>query len=646
MNNREARLAAIPFDKVMLGEGFWGRRVETNRSVTLPIVYDQLKRTGRIDAWRLNWREGMPHKPHIFWDSDVAKWMEAAAYSLAIRPDRELEARVDEVIDLMAKAQQPDGYLNSYFTTVEPENRWRNLRDWHELYCAGHLMEAAVAYYQATGKRKFLDIMRRYADYLAEVFGPGEGQLRGYPGHQEIELALVRLYRTTGEQRYLRLAKFFIDERGQQPHYFDIERERRGERPEDFAYYHLGNYQYNQSHLPVREQTEVVGHAVRACYMLAGMADVAAETGDQTLVAACQRLWRNLTERRMYITGGIGPAREGEGFTFDYDLPNETAHAETCAAIALVFWAQRMLHLEPDHRYADVMERALYNGVLSGVSLDGRQFFYANPLAAFPGVSPLKPFAGADEYYRRSEWFGCACCPPNLARLLASLGQYIYSVGEGELYVHLYVRSDATVSLGSHDVRIEQDTDYPWSETVHFTVRPAKPHHFTLALRIPGWCRQPALEVAGERQDLAAITTRGYARINRLWQPGDQVELRLSMPVERIEAHPRVRQDAGRIALQRGPLVYCLEEVDNGPNLAHVVLPREADLAVVFDEELLGGVAVITGEALRRDVRGWDEALYRPVRPIRMQRFPFKAIPYCLWANREPGEMRVWIREG
>ena len=645
MNPKTNGIAAVALRNVTTEGGFWGSRIETNRTVTLPIEYDQLKKTGRIDAFRLDWEGAQPNKRHRFWDSDVAKWIEAAAYSLATHPDEELEGLVDGVIDLIEKAQQPDGYLNSYYTVVEPENRWRNLRDWHELYCAGHLMEAAVAYFDATGRRKLLDIICRYADYIDEVFGPNEGQMRGYPGHQEIELALVKLYRTTGEERYLELSKFFIDERGQRPHYFDVEAERRSEDPRSHRH---KSHEYTQSHLPVREQSRAVGHAVRACYMYAGMADVAAETGDQTLVAACKRLWQNLTEKQMYVTGGIGPSCHNEGFTCDYDLPNETAHAETCAAIALVFWAHRLLHLEPDSRYADVMERALYNGVLSGVSLDGRQFFYANPLAAYPGVSPLNPWGSirGTDHYRRSDWFDCACCPPNVARLLASLGQYVYSVGENEVYVHLYVQSSAEINLGDHAVRIEQETNYPWDETVRFTVQPDEPMRFALALRIPGWCRGAGLKVNGETLDVTSITTRGYARIDRAWHPGDQVELMLPMPVERIESHPNVRQSAGCVALQRGPIVYCLEEVDNGPGLANVVLPRDAELAVAFDSELLEGVSVITGEALRRDPQDREGGLYRPVGLKKMRSFVFKAVPYYLWANREPGEMRVWIREG
>ncbi|MBN1993315.1 MAG: glycoside hydrolase family 127 protein [Anaerolineae bacterium] len=636
-------IKAVPLKNVTIGQGFWGARIDTNRTATLPIEYEQLKKTGRIEAWKLDWHEGMPYKPHRFWDSDSAKWIEAAAYSLTSHPDEQLAALVDKVIDLIETAQQPDGYLNIYYTAIEPENRWANLRDWHELYCAGHLIEAAVAYFEATGKDKLLKVMIRYADYIGQTFGSQKGQKRGYPGHQEIELALVKLYRATGEKRYLDLSKFFIDERGRQPHYFDLEARARNEDP--VKDYWAGTHQYNQAHLPVREQTEVVGHAVRACYMYAGMADVAAETNDPTLFEALQRLWRNVTEKRMYLTGGIGPTLSNEGFTFDYDLPNEMAYAETCAAIALVFWAHRMFHLDPDGVYIDVLERALYNGVLSGVSLDGASFFYANPLAAFPQVNPYPGvLLNKTGYYRRSEWFDCACCPPNLARLLARLGQYVYSTGQNKIYVHFYTTAEAQIDLNGRAIRLEQQTRYPWDETVRFTVHPQQPGQFSLALRVPGWCRRAEIKVNG--QIVPPATERGYAQVDRTWQPGDRVELTLSMPVERIEAHPRVRQDAGRFALQRGPVVYCLEEADNGPNLAHVLIPGENKLAVTFERDLLGGVSVITGQALRRDTNDWQNTLYRPLESSNMLPFTFKAIPYCCWANRQPGEMRVWLREG
>lgn len=646
MQTRVARIDAVPLKNVRIQGGFWGGRLAVNRTATLPAIYHQLNITGRFDAWKLDWKPGQPNKPHYFWDSDAGKWIEAVGYSLMTHPDSALEQQVDEVAALIERAQQPDGYLNIYFTAVEPGKRWTNLRELHELYCAGHLIEGAIAYHQATGKRKLLDALCRYADHIDAMFGPNDGQKRGYCGHPEIELALVKLYRATGEARYLRLAQFFVDERGRQPHYYDLEARERGSNPD---HYWARTYRYIQAHLPVREQTQVTGHAVRACYLYAGMADVAIETGDETLVAACRRLWEDLTETQMYVTGGIGQTAMNEGFTFAYDLPNDTAYAETCAAIALVFWAQRMFHLDPDRRYTDVMERALYNGVLSGVSLDGRQFFYANPLASYPHVDPYDPFNSIVNedfvYYRRSDWFRCACCPPNLARLLASLGQYFYSVGERTIYVHLYGQNAASIDLGGESAQIEQQTSYPWDEAIRLTVRVDQPTRFTLALRIPGWCRDARLRVNGE--EVAPAIEKGYATIDRRWSAGDEITLTLRMPVERVVSHPKVRQNAGCVALQRGPVVYCLEEADNGPDLANVVLPPEAPLSATFDPNLLGGVTVITGEAARRAPEGWRGGLYQPraTQAIAASTFTFKAVPYCFWANRQPGEMRVWMRE-
>jgi len=632
------KLEAVPFTRVQLADAFWAPRVATNRSVTLPMEYRQCQETGRIDAW--TWKKGQPNQPHIFWDSDVAKWIEAAAYSLATHPDKALETKIDAVVEQMAAAQGKDGYLNSHYLRVEPDKRWTNLRDCHELYCAGHLMEGAVAYYQATGKRTFLDVMCRYADHIGRVFGPKKGQKRGYCGHPEVELALMKLHHATGNRRYLDLAAYFVDERGRQPHYFDKEAKARGEdikpaRPRDYSYF--------QAHRPLREQTEVVGHAVRALYIYCGMADVAAATGDRSLVTALKRLWANVTARRMHVTGGLGPTCRNEGFTFDYDLPNENAYDETCANIALVFWAHRMLHMDPDGRYADVMELALYNSVISGISWGGDHFFYANPLAAHPGVDPHGSIHGADYHYRRSAWFGCACCPPNIARLLASLGGYIYSQGRGEARVNLYVTGQGELDVDGQRVVLRQKTTYPWDGNVTLTVEPAAPATFAVALRIPGWCRGARLKVNG--RSFPVRTDKGYVRLVRRWTAGDRIALTMPMPVERIEANPQVRQDAGRVALQRGPVVYCLEEVDSGRNLNDLVLPRSAKLTAKFEPALLGGVVVVRGKALCRDPKGWAGRLYgAAATPRRL--VAIKAVPYAVWANRQPGEMLVWLLDG
>ncbi len=621
------QLTSIPLRQVQINDAFWAPKLKTNREVTIPAIYQRCQKTGRIDAWKLDWKPGMPNEPHVFWDSDVAKWMEAAAHSLTTHPDPGLETQLDGIIDMIAQAQQPDGYLNTHFTVVKPEMRFANLRDWHELYCAGYLMEAAVAYFHATGKKKFLNVVCRYADHIDSVFGTQPGKKRGYDGHEEIELALVKLHHATGERRYLQLAKYFIDERGRQPHYFDSEAKGRGEDP---ASYWAKTHEYTQSHIPVREQNVPGGHAVRGMYLYSAMADLAAEFNDHELLKACRSIWHHLVAKRMYITGGIGSSRANEGYTTDYDLPNETAYAETCAAIGLILFTHRLLQIEPDGVYADVMERALYNGALSGVSLQGDRFFYENPLESRGN-------------HHRWEWHECSCCPPNIARLLASLGQYIYSRRENGLYVHLYIGGCATFDVGEKKVRLSQQTDYPWDDKIHLQIDAGAPIAFTLALRIPGWCRAPEISLNGENVLIASVLQKGYAKLSRSWQPGDKIELDLPMPLERIQAHPNVRANCGRVALQRGPLVYCLEEANNGKNLNDLVLPREENLAVQFEKNLLGGLAVITGKAKRRTLDGWENALYKAGASQREDQ-NLKAIPYFAWDNREPGEMLVWMR--
>lgn len=626
-------MTPFALEDVNITDQFWGPRIATNREVTLPYEYELCKTTGRYDAWK--WQAGDKNPPHVYWDSDVAKWLEAGAYSLATNPDPVLEERIDFYVDMLEDGQMEDGYLNSHFCLVEPGKRWRNLRSEHELYCAGHLMEAAVAYYNATRKKKFLDIMCRYADHIDRVFGPEPGKKRGYPGHQEIELALVKMYHATGKKAYVKLAGFFLAERGRSnPHYYNEEERVRGEKPKP-----IGFYKCVQAHVPVTEQQEAVGHAVRAAYMYAGMADVAAETGNEELSRACRRLWENIVGKRMYVTGGIGSSRFQEEFTSDYDLPNEDAYAETCAAIALVFFAHRMFHLEKDGQYTDIMERALYNGVMSGVSLDGKHFFYANRLAVKPevienGHHNHPPF--------RQEWFGCSCCPTNIVRLLASLGTYVYSYDDAGIWVNLYAAGSGTCEVNGEPVTVAQKTAYPWQEKAELTIKVGAPVEFCLNLRIPQWCRNPEIRINDEATMLAGVLTRGYAGIHRQWRNGDIIELILPMPVEVIEAHPDVRHDSGRVALQRGPLVYCLEETDNGRNLDRIVLPESAAFTTRHDPDLLGGVTTIEAEALVRDTADWGSSLYRPANPTFREK-KITAVPYYAWANREPGEMLVWI---
>ncbi|HEY0735915.1 MAG TPA: beta-L-arabinofuranosidase domain-containing protein [Herpetosiphonaceae bacterium] len=630
-----SRLLSLAQTQVSIDDNFWAPRQRVNREQTIPYILEQCRKTGRVDALRGVWDPELVQRgvagsniPVLFWDSDIAKWIEAASYSLATHPDPQLDALVDEVIAHVAQAQQPDGYLNSWFTTVHPEQRWTNLRDWHELYNAGHLIEAGVAHFQATGKRTLLDVVRRYADYIDSVFGTAPSKQRGYCGHPEIELALVRLYHATDERRYLDLARYFVDERGREPHYFDQEARARGDDP---ALFWARTHEYNQSHCPVRLQDEVVGHAVRATYLYSAMADLAAEDGDTSLLEACRRLFRHLTTKRMYVMGGIGSSMNNEGFTSDYDLPNESAYAETCAGIALVFWAQRMLNIDLDRRYADIMELALYNAVLSGVAADGTHFFYDNPLSS-------------DGDKQRSEWFTCPCCPPNLARIIASLSGYIYAQRDDEVVAHLYVQGTARLRLAGQEVTLRQETNYPWNEQVSIRVGLGEPANFRLRLRLPGWCRAPRLMVNGEAIDLANAVENGYAVIRRQWRDGDVVGLELPMPIERVYAHPEVRADVGSAALRRGPLVYCLEQTDLSTPLHQLLLPADAELTARFDDGLLGGVVVLEGEAVALSASGWDDTLYRTAPPA-SKPSPIRAIPYYAWSNRGAGAMAVWIRE-
>jgi DUF1680 family protein len=644
----------VPLGRVRIQDSYWSGYSDLVRNAVIPYQWEALNdrvpdaepsraiRNFRIAAGK---EQGEFHG-FVFQDSDVAKWLEAVGYSLATHPNPDLERIADETIDLVIEAQLEDGYLNTYFTIKEPGKRWTNLTDCHELYCAGHMIEAAVAYYYGTSKRKLLDAMCRFADHIDSVFGPEPGKLRGYDGHQEIELALVKLYEATGEERYVKLAAFFINERGQEPNYLVAEWEKRGKtthwRPGVVPQPHL---EYHQAHKPVREQEVAVGHAVRAVYMYTAMADLAALTGDESLLAACRRLWRNIVDKQLYITGGIGSTHHGEAFTFDYDLPNDTVYAETCASIGLIFFAHRMLQIEPDSNYADVLERALYNNVVGSMQCDGRHYFYVNPLEVWPEASEKNPGRHHVKAVRQ-KWFGCSCCPPNVARLIASLGQYIYSAGGGTVYTHLYIGSEAEVELGGGaNVRLKQETGYPWNGDVRMTVALAEPQSFDMALRIPGWCAEGvSIRVNGETLgggDYAIV--KGYARIARTWQDGDTVELSLPMEVQMLEANPHVRANAGKGVLQRGPLVYCLEEKDNGSLIASISVKAGNAFTERFDADLLGGAVVLEGEGYKDDLSTWKGELYRPIRR-QAGRIPLKAVPYSLWGNRGTGEMTVWFR--
>ncbi len=634
MPNIKRQLTPIDFRRVTFEDAFWAPRIETNRAVTLRHIYNNLEETGRISAFDLHFTRPVPSPiVQIFQDSDVAKWIEAASYALATAPDPQLARLLDGVVDKVIAAQQPDGYLNTHFTVAQPEMRFRNLRDWHELYCAGHLIESAVAHQQATGQNKLLEAACRYADLADATFGREPGKQRGYCGHPEIELALVKLYHATGNPRYLSLASYFVDERGAQPNYYDLEARQRGEDPAD---YRFKTYEYCQAHIPLRQQNKVVGHAVRATYLLSAASDLAHENNDLSLLEASERLWQSLVTRRIYLTGGIGPARENEGFTEDYDLPDETAYAETCATVGLMLWNLRQLQFAGESKYADVIERGLYNGFLSSVSLDGRRFFYENPLAS------------SGEHHRQ-EWFDCPCCPPNIARTLASLGQYFYSSGKNGIWVHLFAQGTARLELTGRPVTLRQVTRYPWDGTVKIEVSVSSPQTFTLYLRVPGWCEGQRVQINGAQVSNHRLLNHGYLAIEREWQPGDVVEYTMEMPIQAVWAHPAVRNLQGRLALQRGPLVYCLEGADHpGVDLSKLAvdakLVRSGEFSVKYQPDLLGGINVIYGKGSLPSESGWEGALYRSRRPYH-KTVKMRAVPYYAWDNRKPGEMRVWLRE-
>ena len=568
----------------------------------------------------------------VFQDSDVAKWLEAVAYSLVVYPDAELEKRADEVIETIEKAQQEDGYLNTYFTIKEPEHRWQNLQECHELYCAGHMMEAAVAYYDATGKDKLLKVMERMADHIDRRFGPDK--ITGIPGHQEVEIGLMRLYHTTGEERYCNLAEYFINERGKNPNFFYEESQKRG-------WTHFGidpkDTVYNQSFATVYDQKEAVGHSVRAVYMYTAMADIAGTTGDERLYQACVDLWKNMTEKRMYLTAGIGSTGELEAFTKDYDLPNDMVYAETCASIGLIFFAKQMLELEANGKYADVMERAFYNGTISGMQADGKRFFYVNPLEVNPGISGVVP-GYKHVLPERPGWYACACCPPNLVRLITSLGKYVWDETDDTIFSHMFVGQKAELEKADIDV----ESSYPWEGKVTYHVHSKKEEEYTLAIHIPGYLKDICVKVNGEQIEWKKFMKNGYLYLTRKWGES-QVEILFDLEVRKVYANKNVREDAGKVALMRGPFVYCFEGVDNGNDLQAMCIDADTQA-----ETFVGKEGVLKDKVCIH-VQGYEDeresdALYSEEKPD-YQPHELTAIPYYLWGNRGVNQMRVWMLE-
>ncbi|MDO4458698.1 MAG: glycoside hydrolase family 127 protein [Clostridia bacterium] len=570
------------------------------------------------------------HYGWVFQDSDLGKWIEAASYSLMLEPDPELEADMDALIEIIGKAQMEDGYLDTYFIIGRQDKRWTNLQEAHELYCTGHMLEAAVAHYEATGKTSLLDIMEKNVEHIINTFG--KDKKRGFPGHPEIELALVRLYKLTGKEKYLELVKYFVDERGTEPNFFEAESKERG-----WTVWRSNalDQKYTQNHAPVREQKDAVGHAVRAVYLYTGMAGVAMETGDKTLIDACHTLWKSITRKRMFVTGGIGSVDNGEAFSADYDLNNDTAYSESCAAIGLIFFAKKMLEMEKKSEYADVMERALYNTVLGGMSLDGKNFFYVNPLEVNP------EYAGKVMNYLhvepvRPSWFGCACCPPNIARMLTSLNRYVFDETEDTLYNHLFIGGELDLADGAS---LEVKTGYPYDGNIVYTFN--GDYNRNLAVRIPDWSKSFRIELNGV--EIKPEIVDGYAVIKAPFAAGDEVKLILDMTPRKIYPNVLIRDDEGAVAVQRGPFVYCLEGVDNDGELRNIRIPKNAEIKVLdFEPETLEGIVPLEVDGVRLTS---SESLYSyDSRPTETA-VKLRMIPYYAWANRGVNQMQVWTKE-
>ena len=599
----------IDYSAVKITGGYWQKRQQVNADVTVKAIYERFAETHRFDALKCEWKDGDPDMPHIFWDSDVAKWIEGTSYVLNSKDDEKAVEIIEESIDRIIENSDENGYFNSHFLVTEQENRFKK-RDCHELYCAGHLMEAAVAYYNTTGRDRFLKAMCKYADYIEKVFKIEKSAAFVTPGHPELELALMKLYEATGETRYKDLAKYFIDEHGRHP--------------KDAKY--LGdwaNEYYNQDEMPIKDRSTAEGHSVRAMYLMSGAADVAYEYNDAELKAACERVFDNIIKKRMYITGGVGSTNIGEAFSIDYDLPNRTAYTETCAAIALAFFAERMLKFGANAKYADVVEKVIYNGALSGVSLDGKSFFYENPLEIDPDFNNVNTSTTQKERFPitgRLEYFGCSCCPPNILRFIASMSGFMYSEDESTVYVHQYINSCADFD----NTKIEMTTEYPKDGKI--TIKCMSDKNY-IAVRIPCWCKSFTLNRSYEIKD-------GYAYIKL--DGSDEIELNLDMPVCFMAANKRVHDDAGRVAVMRGPVVYCAEGIDNGKDLRSISITLDAKFEIT-DSELLLPVLKTTAYRPKE-----NDSLYYEAGDDYSE-IPLTLIPYYAFANRHETEMIIWL---
>ncbi|HHW67412.1 glycoside hydrolase family 127 protein [Defluviitalea raffinosedens] len=642
------KLKMVPLQNVRIQDSFWDRYLGLVKEVLIPYQWDILNdRLEDVETSHCikNFKiaaglESGEFYGAVFQDSDLAKWIEAASYSLAVYPDKDLENTIDEVIDLIEAAQQEDGYINTYFTIHDKSLRFTNLQEGHELYCAGHFMEAAVAYYRATGKDKLVCIMKRFADLICEEFSSAKNS-KGYPGHQEVEIGLYKMYEVTGEVKYLKQAKMFLDRRGEQPNYFLEEAKRPGFKRifDEFKNYDPA---YSQSHLPVREQKTAEGHAVRAVYMYSAMADVGAEYDDGTLVAACKRLWDNMVKRRMYITGSIGSSGLLERFTTDYDLPNGSNYSETCASIGLALFGRRMARITRESKYYDVVERALYNTVLSGIAMDGKSFFYVNPLEVWPdhciprtSKEHIKPV--------RQKWFGVACCPPNIARTLASLGEYIYFAEEDAIWVNLFISNKAKFTVNNQELTLDMQTNFPYEGHTRIELKGKAFVKGKIYLRIPDYVKDYKILVDGGVIDSPQITG-GYC-VLELEMDQRTIDIHFDLTPRFVRANPLVKENIGKVAVMKGPLVYCMEEVDNESNLPAYYIDTSSKLLEYYDKELLGGTVVIKCEGKKVTQEGWDVNQLYSEQKITSEQKMLTFIPYPYWGNRKTGEMLVWVKE-